>query len=138
MKNKRLALLLAAVLTVTSADSTVMIASGADFSSEAVDVEEENPQTANEETPVDDTDEDSVEVGQETDFSSEETDGEVAVEGDENEETVDLGDGSEELFSDEAGEETESTSIVPGEVQELSLDTDYTVDIDEDNNAAWF
>ena len=31
MKNKRLALLLAAVLTVTSADSTVMIASGADF-----------------------------------------------------------------------------------------------------------
>ena len=60
MKNKRLALLLAAVLTVTSADSTVMIASGADFSSEAVDVEEENPQTANEETPVDDTDEDSV------------------------------------------------------------------------------
>ena len=138
MKNKRLALLLAAVLTVTSADSTVMIASGADFSSEAVDVEEENPQTANEETPVDDTDEDSVEVGQETDLSSEETDGEVAVEGDENEETVDLGDGSEELFSDEAGEETESTSIVPGEVQELSLDTDYTVDIDEDNNAAWF
>lgn len=138
MKNKRLALLLAAVLTVTSADSTVMIASGADFSSEAVDVEEENPQTANEETPVDDTDEDSVEVGQETDLSSEETDGEVAVEGDENEETVDFGDGSEELFSDEAGEENESTSIVPDEVQELSLDTDYTVDIDEDNNGAWF
>ena len=137
MKNKRLALLLAAVLTVTSADSTVMIASGADFSSEAVDVEEENPQTANEETPVDDTDEDSVEVGQETDLSSEETDGEVAVEGDENEETVDFGDGSEELFSDEAGEENESTSIVPDEVQELSLDTDYTVDIDEDNNGAW-
>ena len=136
MKNKRLALLLAAVLTVTSADSTVMIASGADFSSEAVDVEEENPQTANEETPVDDTDEDSVEVGQETDLSSEETDGEVAVEGDENEETVDLGDGSEELFSDEAGAELTAESIVPDDLQELSLDTAYTVNTD--SNGVWF
>ena len=136
MKNKRLALLLAAVLTVTSADSTVMIASGADFSSEAVDVEEENPQTVNEETPVDDTDEDSVEVGQETDLSSEETDGEVAVEGDENEETVDLGDGSEELFSDEAGDEPTAESIVPDDLQELSLDTAYTVNTD--SNGVWF
>ena len=136
MKNKRLALLLAAVLTVTSADSTVMIASGADFSSEAVEVEEENPQTANEETSVDDTDEDSVEVGQETDLSSEETDGEVAVEGDENEETVDLGDGSEELFSDEAGAELTAESIVPDDLQELSLDTAYTVNTD--SNGVWF
>ena len=136
MKNKRLALLLAAVLTVTSADSTVMIASGADFSSEAVDVEEENPQTANEETPVDDTDEDSVVVGQETDLSSKETDGEVAVEGDENEETVDLGDGSEELFSDEAGDEPTAESIVPDDLQELSLDTAYTVNTD--SNGVWF
>ena len=136
MKNKKLALLLAAVLTVTSIDSTVMIASGADFSSEAVDVEEESdPQTVSEETPADDAD--AVETEPETEFSSEAADSEVTAEGEENQKT-DLEDGSEELFSDETGDGEESTSIVPDNVPELSLDTDYTVTIDKDNDAAWF
>ena len=71
MKNKKLALLLAAVLTITSADSTVMIASGADFSSEAVAVEDESEQQpADEATSVDNADEFSTETEQKMDFSS--------------------------------------------------------------------
>ena len=138
MKNKKLALLLAAVLTVTSADSTVMIASGADFPSEAVAVEEESEQqTADEDTSVDNEDEISTETEPEADFSSQNTiGGETVTETEENEETeVAVEDDSEELFSDEAGE---STSIIPDDVQVLTLDTDYTVNIDENNRCAWF
>ena len=51
-------------------------------------------------------------------------------------ETVDLGDGSEELFSDEAGDEPTAESIVPDDLQELSLDTAYTVNTD--SNGVWF
>ena len=39
------------------------------------------------------------------------------------------------MFSDEAGE---STSIIPDNVQVLTLDTDYTVNLDENNSCAWF
>ena len=140
MKGKRLALLLAAALTVNSMAGAVVTVSGADFASEAVDVEvESEPQAVSEETPVDDAD--IIEVGQEEDFSSEETDREVEAEGEENTEEnieVDLEDGSEKLFSDEVGDGEESTFIIPDNVPELSLDTDYTVTIDKDNDLAWF
>lgn len=140
MKGKRLALLLAVALTVNSMAGAASTVSGADFTSEAVDVEEESePQAVNEETPVDNAD--IIEVGQEEDFSSEETDSEVEAEGEENTEEnieVDLEDGSEELFSDDAGDGEESTFIIPDNVPKLSLDTDYMVTIDKDNDSAWF
>ena len=73
MKRKRLALLLAIAMTVTSLDSTALVASGADFSSEPTvseEISEENAESVQAE------DEENVEISDgdstDTEFSVQE------------------------------------------------------------------
>ena len=82
MKRKRLALLLAIAMTVTSLDSTAMVASGADFSSEPIveeevstQAEEESQPVAEEEENIEFSDSDEAEI----DFSADEATDESAV-----------------------------------------------------------
>ena len=148
MKRKRLALLLAIAMTVTSLDSTALVASGADFSSEPTvseEISEENAESVQAEAE----DEENVEIsdGDSTDtaFSvqEDETQGtsdelEVTDEEDTSGDTV-FGDGSE---ADSAGtdSETESDSIVPSEelIEEIPGDGSYGKTFDEDNSEFWF
>ena len=109
MKRKRLALLLAIAMTVTSLDSTALVASGADFSSEPTvseEISEENAESVQAEAE----DEENVEISDgdstDTEFSvqEDETQGtsdelEVTDEEDTSGDTV-FGDGSE---ADSAG-----------------------------------
>ena len=149
MKRKRLALLLALAMTVTSLDSTALVASGADFSSEPAvseeiseqNVENVQSETENEET-VEISDGDTVEA----DFSvqevqEDETQGnsdevEVTAEEETSGDTV-FGDGSE---TDSAESETTNESIVPSEelIEELSVDGSYGKTFDEENSEFWF
>lgn len=146
MKRKRLALLLAIAMTVTSLDSTALVASGADFSSEPTvseEISEENAESVQAEAE----DEENVEIsdGDSTDtaFSvqEDETQGtsdelEVTDEEDTSGDTV-FGDGSE---TDSAESETTNESIVPSEelIEELSVDGSYGKTFDEENSEFWF
>ena len=125
MKRKRLALLLAIAMTVTSLDSTAMVVtSGADFSSEAVESEEVSAQAEEESQPTVE-DEATVETSEGDDFSADvevtEPDEEVETEPDEEivqepEETetadaaLDLQDGSD-IAVQSAEKEVQSVSF---------------------------
>lgn len=143
MKRKRLALLLAAAMTVTSLDTSALFVSGADFSSE-VEEEVTTQATEGEEATVD---EDPVDV----DFSDEEaevaetpetSDADVEVAEDEASEDADVQvedeadepDFSAELEEDAAVEA--GASIIPADVQKLELDKDYRVE--DGASGAWF
>ena len=151
MKRKRLALLLAIAMTVTSLDSTALVASGADFSSEPTvseEISEENAESVQAEAE----DEENVEISDgdstDTEFSvqEDETQGtsdevEVTDEEDTSGDTV-FGDGSEadSAGTDSAESETESDSIVPSEelIEEITGDGSYGKTFDEDNSEFWF
>lgn len=108
MKGKRIALLLAAILTANSVTSTVQLVSGAEFS--AGDMEEQ------------------------TVFSSEQDD--VFTEPKEIEEQEEVTGAEEsELFSDSAAEDG---SVIPDDVQELTLDEDYAVLLTKIGDEVWF
>lgn len=143
MKRKRLALLLAAAMTVTSLDTSALFVSGADFSSE-VEEEVTTQATEGEEATVD---EDSVDV----DFSDEEaevaetpeaSDADVEVAEDEASEDADVqveDEADEPDFSAELEEdavEDAGASIIPADVQKLELGKDYRVANGADG--AWF
>ena len=158
MKRKRLALLLAAALTVTSVDGTAFAVSGADFSSEPVldeaevqpeeaaaepaeeNVEEESfadeasltDETAEAETETESTEE-SQELAQPEEELTQEPVETVEPEEAEAEEELPFSAGDEEDFEDE-----ETSSIIPETVQELELDQSYDVDIEEADQWEWF
>lgn len=158
MKRKRLALLLAAALTVTSVDGTAFAVSGADFSSEPVldeaevqpeeaaaepaeeNVEEESfadeasltDETAEAETETESTEE-SQELAQPEEELTQEPVETVEPEEAEAEEELPFSAGDEEDFEDE-----EPSSIIPETVQELELDQSYDVDIEEADQWEWF
>lgn len=158
MKRKRLALLLAAALTVTSVDGTAFAVSGADFSSEPVldeaevqpeeaaaepaeeNVEEESfadeasltDETAEAEIETESTEE-SQELAQPEEELTQEPVETVEPEESEAEEELPFSAGDEEDFEDE-----EPSSIIPETVQELELDQSYDVDIEEADQWEWF
>lgn len=158
MKRKRLALLLAAALTVTSVDGTAFAVSGADFSSEPVldeaeaqpeeaaaepaeeNVEEESfadeasltDETAEAETETESTEE-SQELAQPEEELTQEPVETVEPEEAEAEEELLFSAGDDADFEDE-----ETSSIIPETVQELELDQSYDVDIEEADQWEWF
>lgn len=158
MKRKRLALLLAAALTVTSVDGTAFAVSGADFSSEPVldeaeaqpeeaaaepaeeNVEEESfadeasltDETVEAETETESTEE-SQELAQPEEELTQEPVETVEPEEAEAEEELPFSAGDDEDFEDE-----ETSSIIPETVQELELDQSYGVDIEEADQWEWF
>lgn len=158
MKRKRLALLLAAALTVTSVDGTAFAVSGADFSSEPVldeaevqpeeaaaepaeeNVEEESfadeasltDETAEAEIETESTEE-SQELAQPEEELTQEPVETVEPEESEAEEELPFSAGDEEDFEDE-----EPSSIIPETVQELELNQSYDVDIEEADQWEWF
>ena len=109
MKRKRLALLLAAAMTVTSLDTSALFVSGADFSSE-VEEEVTTQATEGEEATVD---EDPVDV----DFSDEEA--EVA-------ETPETSDADVEVAEDEASEDADV------QVEDEADEPDFSAELEED------
>lgn len=123
MKRKRLALLLAAALTVTSVDGTAFAVSGADFSSEPVlDEAEAQPEEAAAEPAEENVEEES--------FADEAS---LTDETAEAEEELPFSAGDDEDFDDK-----EPSSIIPETVQELELDQSYDVDIEEADQWEWF
>lgn len=158
MKRKRLALLLAAALTVTSVDGTAFAVSGADFSSEPVlDEAEAQPEEAAAEPAEENVEEESfADEASLTDETAEaETETESAEESQElaqpeeelTQEPVETvepaeAEAEEELpFSagdDEDFDDKEPSSIIPETVQELELDQSYDVDIEEADQWEWF
>lgn len=158
MKRKRLALLLAAALTVTSVDGTAFAVSGADFSSEPVlDEAEAQPEEATAEPAEENVEEESfADEASLTDETAEaETETESAEESQElaqpeeelTQEPVETvepaeAEAEEELpFSagdDEDFDDKEPSSIIPETVQELELDQSYDVDIEEADQWEWF
>ena len=154
MKRKRLALLLAIAMTVTSLDSTAMVASGADFSSEPIVEEEvstqaeEEPQpVAEEEENIEFSDSDEAEI----DFSADEATDESAVQETPDEVEVQEEENSdEEAFSDsnEVSVETsdgteafsEESSLVPADENILHLQVDGTsnVEVTEADKVFWY
>ncbi len=151
MKRKRLALLLAVALTVTSVDSSALAVSGADFSSEAAEVETETEPQAAEDAAVNVTGEDTSEetvTAQETAepevTADDETDSEVTVENNETEETEivsedeaepDLGDGEETdivAVGDENGNGSEESNVESITVENLNT-TEITAGFDAVN-----
>ena len=162
MKRKRLALLLAAALTVTSVDGTAFAVSGADFSSEPAEealtdetaevsgdssedefsVEEEQQEALQ---PEDETAGETEEVagnGEETD--SEELSQEEGLTSDDSATEESQADAEVSVFSagEEEGIDAESAaaviSVIPDTQQNLSADQDYNVEITEDSKEAWF
>ena len=165
MKRKRLALLLAAALTVTSVDGTVFSVSGADFSSEPVQEEvetqaDEGTAEATEESSEDNSVEDvfesesqdTVESGDpaaENSVTEEEPEAEEPEELSQPESETDSEDGAEvqELNPEEsdfsagddfAAEAEASSSIIPSTVQKLEVNKSYSVNIDEGGKEAWY
>ena len=154
MKRKRLALLLAIAMTVTSLDSTAMVASGADFSSEPIveeevstQAEEESQPVAEEEENIEFSDSDEAEI----DFSADEATDESAVQETPDEVEVQEEENSnEEAFSDsnevsvETTDETEAfseeSSIVPADedILHLQVDGTFNVEITEENKEFWY
>ena len=154
MKRKRLALLLAIAMTVTSLDSTAMVASGADFSSEPI-VEEEVSTQAEEETQSVTEEEENIEFSDsdeaEIDFSADEATDESAVQETPDEVEVQEEESSdEEAFSDsnEVSVETsdgtevfsEESSLVPDDEDILHLQVDGTsnVEVTEADKVFWY
>ena len=158
MKRKRLALLLAAALTVTSVDGTAFAVSGADFSAEPVldeaeaqseeaaaepaeeNVEEESfadEDSLTDETAEAETETESAEESQELAQPEEELTQEpvetVEPAEAEAEEELPFSAGDDEDFDDE-----EPSSVIPETVQELGLDQSYDVDITEEGQWEWF
>ena len=166
MKRKRLALLLAAALTVTSVDGTVFSVSGADFSSEPVQEEVETQadegtaeatEEGSEDNSVEDVfeseaQEDSAESGEpaaEDSVTEEEPEAEAPEELSQLESETDSEDGAEvqELNPEEsdfsagddfAVEAEASSSIIPSTVQKLEVNKSYSVNIDEGGKEAWY
>ena len=166
MKRKRLALLLAAALTVTSVDGTVFSVSGADFSSEPVQEEVETQadegtaeatEEGSEDNSVEDVfeseaQEDTAESGEpaaEDSVTEEEPEAESPEELSQLESETDSEDGAEvqELNPEEsdfsagddfAAEAEASSSIIPSTVQKLEVNKSYSVNIDEGGKEAWY
>ena len=165
MKRKRLALLLAAALTVTSVDGTVFSVSGADFSSEPVQEEvetqaDEGTAEATEESSEDNSVEDvfesesqdtaeSGDPAAENSVTEEEPEAEEPEELSQPESETDSEDGAEvqELNPEEsdfsagddfATEAEASSSIIPSTVQKLEVNKSYSVNIDEGGKEAWY
>ena len=165
MKRKRLALLLAAALTVTSVDGTVFSVSGADFSSEPVQEEvetqaDEGTAEATEEGAEDNSVEDvfdsevqdtaeSGEPAAEDSVTEEDPEAESPEELSQPESETDSEDGAEvqELNPEEsdfsagddfAAEAEASSSIIPSTVQKLEVNKSYSVNIDEGGKEAWY
>lgn len=147
MKRKRLALLLAAALTVTSLDSTAMFVSGADFSSEVeeeVATQAEEGEDVAEEISADDTSADvefsdetiDAEVPDESEVEAEVTDEEPSQDADvQVEEDTDEPDFSADVQEDvavDAGDDMHEDATV------LELDKDYTVDLKVTDENVWF
>ena len=134
MKGKRLALLLAAALTVNSMAGAASTVSGADFTSEIADeAEVEVSQSeADEEIPVPDEDSADIDVIPETEQFSEET--EVSVEEGEAEEYTES-ESEQEQFTDNVGD---SKSVIPDDTTALILDKDYPVVLNTLEEEVWF
>ena len=147
MKRKRLALLLAAALTVTSLDSTAMFVSGADFSSEVeeeVATQAEEGEDVAEEISADDTSADvefsdetiDAEVPDESEVEAEVTDEEPSQDADvQVEEDTDEPDFSADVQEDvavDAGDDMHEDATV------LELDKNYTVDLKVTDENVWF
>lgn len=154
MKRKRLALLLAIAMTVTSLDSTAMVASGADFSSEPIveeevstQAEEESQPVAEEEENIEFSDSDEAEIDfsadEATDESAvQETPDEVEVQEEENSNEEAFGDSNEVSVetTDEAALFSEESSLVPADEDILHLQVDGTsnVEVTEADKVFWY
>ena len=153
MKKKKLALLLAAAMTVTSIDSTAMMVNAADFASEEVQeqsVEFADEDPADEESPevTVDTDAEGEDGGAFSDDSSADESIEIA---EEPEESVDI-EGEDDAIDIQEEEEVSADDVFGAEgeiavqtedeetpdVTELKLDTVYTADIDEEGQRLWY
>ncbi|MBU5480126.1 hypothetical protein [Blautia sp. MSJ-19] len=151
MKRKRLALLLAGVMMVTSLDSAAVVASGADFSSDPVQTEQTVQQDAEasvqsedgasqESADADFTDSVTYEAEDEEPSAAE---AEVISDEEENAPEVQTeGEDEEPDFTSEESEidlQSASDSIVPTEgITELTPNMEYQVDIDTPGKAVWF
>ena len=154
MKRKRLALLLAIAMTVTSLDSTAMVASGADFSSEPIveeevstQAEEESQPVAEEEENIEFSDSDEAEIDfsadEATDESTvQETPDEVEVQEEENSDEEAFSDSNEVSVETSDGTEvfSEESSLVPDDDQitELVVDGSCNVEVTETEKEFWF
>ena len=155
MKRKRLALLLAIAMTVTSLDSTAMVASGADFSSEPIveeevstQAEEESQPVAEEEENIEFSDSDEAEIDfsadEATDESAvQETPDEVEVQEEENSNEEAFGDSNEVSVetTDEAAMFSEESSLVPADEDILHLQVGgetSTVEVTETVKEFWY
>lgn len=134
MKGKRLALLLAAALTVNSMAGAASTVSGADFTSENTDEIEVgiSQSEADEEIPVTDEDSADIDVISEAEQLSDET--EVSVEDGEAEEYTEP-ENEQDKFTDNVGD---STSVIPDDATALILDKDYPVVLNTLEEEAWF
>ena len=154
MKRKRLALLLAIAMTVTSLDSTAMVASGADFSSEPIveeevstQAEEESQPVAEEEENIEFSDSDEAEIDFSADEATEEsavqeTPDEVEVQKEENSDEEAFSDSNEVSVETSDGTEafSEESSIVPADEDILHLQVDGTsnVEVTEADKVFWY
>lgn len=149
MKRKRLALLLAAAMTVTSLDTSAMFVSGADFSSEVeeeVATQAEEGEDVAEEISADDTSADvefsdetiDAEVPDEPEVEAEVTDEEASQDADvQVEEDTDEPDFSADVQEDVAADAGGGYDTPVNETA-LELDKDYTVDLKNTEESAWF
>lgn len=147
MKRKRLALLLAAAMTVTSLDSTAMFVSGADFSSEVEEVAtqtEEGEETADGDSASVDFSDEEVEVAEtpETSETSDAADVEV-IEEEPSQDEADVqveDEATETDFSAELQEDAaaDAGAIPTDEAKAIELDTDYTVDLKNTGDSVWY
>ena len=152
MKRKRLALLLAVAMTITSIDSTAMAVSAAEFTADPV-VEEAESETEAETTENPETEEMSVPSAEETledTADIELSDGDAV----ETEETTDSPEIVEEADSEETAEEAEFTSeeisadvvadgentesIVPDVTHSLEINQSIQVTLSNYGDEAWF
>ena len=151
MKRKRLALLLAGVMMVTSLDSAAVVASGADFSSDPVQTEQTVQQDSEVSVQSEDNDsQESVEAdfADSVTYESENEDisaAEAEIVSDEEENATEVQNEGEDEESDFTSEESEidllsaSDSIIPIEgVTELTPNKEYQVDIDTPGKTVWF
>ena len=145
MKRKRLALLLAIAMTVTSLDSTAMVASGADFSSEPVveeevstQAEEESQPVAEEEENIEFSDSDEAEI----DFSADEATDESTVQETPDEVEVQEEENSnEEVFSDSnevSVETTDGTEVFSEESSMQPVIKNISVSLSQGSPVAGF
>lgn len=149
MKRKRLALLLAVALTATSVENMALVTSAADFTaaSPTVEVEADEPEVTENQETDEEIAEASTEDVSENIADIEFSDGNDAVETEEEmtdraEAITGESEKKPELISEEneadfvsAGEE----SVVPDEgISEMAVNGVYDVDIDQENECKWF